>query len=61
MNPDNPKLNNPYEETNLHYSAIAVGTEKGSLINTRIVKGWRVFDPDKEGQAMPTHRIKMYF
>jgi type III restriction enzyme len=56
MNPDNPILNSPYEEPNLHYSTIAVGPEKGSLDYTKIVKGRRVFDPDNEGQAMPTRQ-----
>lgn len=56
MSSDNPILNSPYHEPDLHYATIATGPEKGSLDYSKIVKGRRVFDPDSEGQAMPARQ-----
>ncbi|MCX6277956.1 MAG: DEAD/DEAH box helicase family protein [Bacteroidetes bacterium] len=56
MSPENPILNSPYDEPKFHYATIATGVEKGSLDYTRIIPGRRVFDPDSEGQAIPTRQ-----
>ncbi|MBK8701519.1 MAG: hypothetical protein IPN29_19015 [Saprospiraceae bacterium] len=56
MSTDNPILNSPYEEPKLHYATVASGPEKGALDYTNIKEGRRVFDPDSEGQAIPTRQ-----
>ena len=56
MSSENPILNCPYDEPKLHYSTIATGDEKGSLNYSKKVNGRRVFDPDSEGQAIPTRQ-----
>lgn len=50
MKSDNPILNNPYEEPNLHYSTDA----DGSLNYNDIRKGRRIFVPDI--QAIPARQ-----
>jgi len=55
MSIDNPILNSPYDDPELHYATIADGVEKGALDYTRIVKGRRVFVPDTEG-VLPTRQ-----
>jgi type III restriction enzyme len=55
MSADNPILNSPYSEPQLHYATVATGPEKGALDYTNIVKGRRIFDPESEG-ALPTRQ-----
>lgn len=55
MSADNPILNSPYVEPQLHYATVATGQEKGALDYTNIVKGRRIFDPESEG-ALPTRQ-----
>ncbi len=54
MNSDNPILNNPYLEPTLHYATIVDGDDRGSLDYNRVVDGRRIFNPEHEGQAIPS-------
>lgn len=56
MAAENPILNNPYLEPNLHYATVATGPEKGSLDYTRVVPDRRIFDPEIQGQSAPTKK-----
>lgn len=56
MASENPILNNPYLEPQLHYATVATGPEKGSLDYTQIVPGRRIFDPEIQGQSAPTKK-----
>jgi len=55
MSINNPILNNPYLEPQLHYATLASGPEKGALDYTTEIKGRRVFNPDTEG-AIPVRQ-----
>ncbi|MBN3034811.1 MAG: DEAD/DEAH box helicase family protein [Bacteroidales bacterium] len=54
MDQENPILNSPYEKPVYHYATMADGPEKGSLDYSRIVTGRRLFNPEQEGQAIPS-------
>lgn len=54
MSIENPILNSPYDEPRLHYATVADGPDKGSLDYNKVVENRRIFNPDQEGQAIPS-------